>query len=115
MLEDPCFRDALVCIKCGGCLYYCPIWNAVGGFFSGGGPYMGGFGVPWTLFTRGLEEAALQAFTCTLCGRCREVCPMEVDVPSMVLKARELAASKGLLPDQLAAMARSIAERGVAL
>ena len=112
MLRDPVFKEALRCIKCGGCLYFCPVWNVVAGFFSGGGPYMGGFGVPWTLYTRGLEAAALQAYTCTLCGRCRGVCPMEVDVPRMVLKVRELAASKGLLPPRLEEMAKAIAERG---
>lgn len=112
MLRDPVFRDALVCIKCGGCLYFCPVWNVAAGFFSGGGPYMGGFGAPWTLYTRGLEEASLQAYACTLCGRCREVCPMEVDVPRMVLKIREVAASRGLMPIRLREAARRIAEGG---
>ncbi|MCX8205245.1 MAG: LUD domain-containing protein [Candidatus Nezhaarchaeota archaeon] len=112
MLRDPVFRDALVCIKCGGCLYFCPVWNVVAGFFSSEGPYMGGFGAPWTLFTRGVEKAALQAYACTLCGRCKDVCPLGVDVPKMVLRVREVAASKGIMPAKLREMANSIAERG---
>ncbi|RLF11648.1 MAG: lactate utilization protein [Thermoprotei archaeon] len=112
MLDHPEFKEALTCIKCGGCLYVCPVWNAAGGFFSGEGPYMGGFGTAWTLFTRGLEAAALQAFTCTLCGRCREVCPMGIDTPKLVLKVRELAAEKGVLPPTLQRMAEGILERG---
>jgi len=112
MLKDPVFKEALRCIKCGGCLYFCPVWLVAGGFFSAGGPYMGGFGVPWTLFTRGLEEAALQAFSCTLCGLCKDVCPMEVDVPKMVLKVRELAASRGITPPRLAEMAERLMSSG---
>ncbi len=112
MLKDPVFKEALVCIKCGGCLYTCPVWRVVGGFFSGEGPYMGGFGVAWTLFTRGVKAVAPQAYTCTLCGRCREVCPMKVDAPRMVLKAREILAREGLVPEALRRMAENIEVKG---
>ena len=112
MLEDPVFREALVCIKCGGCLYNCPVWRVVGGHFSSEGPYMGGFGVALTLFTRGLKAAALQAYTCTLCGRCRDECPMGVDVPGMVMRVRELAAVEGLVPEGIRRAADNIASTG---
>jgi len=104
MLVDPDFREAFTCIKCGGCLYTCPVWNVVGGYYGEHGPYMGGFGTPWTLFTRGLEATATQAFTCTLCGRCKDVCPMGIDIPRMVLKVREKLARKDIIPPQLKAL-----------
>lgn len=112
MFKDPVFKEALRCIKCGGCLYFCPVWLVIGGFFSGGGPYMGGFGAPWTLFTDSVEKAVLQAYSCTLCGLCKDVCPMEVDVPKMIMRIREIASSKGMVPPRLAEMAKRLATRG---
>lgn len=112
MAKHPVFKEALSCIKCGSCLYYCPLWNVVGGFFSSEGPYMGGFGTPWTLFTKGLEAGVLQAFSCTLCGRCKDACPMGIDIPKLILKVRELAFKKGLIPPQLKVMVENIMKRG---
>ena len=100
MAADPAFREALYCIRCGGCLMECPVFGVAAGNF--GLKYFGGIGAVWTAFTESLEAAAPLAFSCTLCGRCREACPLEIDVPRMILELRRRCAERGLLPRELA-------------
>jgi len=95
--KDPIFREALYCIRCGACLYECPIYALTAGYF--GYKYFGGIGAIWTAFIAGgLEKAFPIAYTCTLCGRCVKACPMEIDVPEMVLKLREILSRKNYIP-----------------
>ncbi|MCS7139765.1 MAG: lactate utilization protein [Candidatus Nezhaarchaeota archaeon] len=81
MAKNPLFREALYCIRCGGCLYECPVYRVLNGFF--GHSYFGGIGSVWTAYTRGFDKA-LFAYFCTGCGRCRELCPLKIDVPKLV-------------------------------
>jgi len=85
MARHPVFREALYCLKCGGCLYECPVYRVLDGRF--GHNYFGGVGSVWTAYTRGFDKA-LFAYLCTGCGRCREVCPVKVDVPRLVEELR---------------------------
>ena len=85
MARHPVFREALYCLKCGGCLYECPVYRVLDGRF--GHNYFGGVGSVWTAYTRGFDKA-LFAYLCTGCGRCREVCPVRVDVPRLVEELR---------------------------
>ena len=85
------FREALYCLRCGGCLYECPLFGLVAGYF--GDRYFGGIGALWTAFvTGGLEDAAPLAYSCLTCGRCKVRCPMEIDTPGMCLELRRLIA-----------------------
>ncbi len=100
MIKDPVYRQALYCLRCGGCMYNCTVYPLVAGNF--GHIYMGGIGVPLTRFLLGgLERAAPVAYTCTMCGRCVEYCPMRIDVPKIVQKIREEAAKAGIMPERL--------------
>lgn len=109
MLRDPVYRQALYCLRCGGCFYECTIYPITTGYF--GDLYMGGIGAILTAYLLGgLKNAAPIAYTCTLCGRCKEVCPMEIDVHEMVLKLRETLARKGYVPSQLKEVAETIIE-----
>ncbi len=100
MIKDPVYRQALYCLRCGGCMYNCTIYPLVAGNF--GYIYMGGIGAPLTRFLLGgLERAAPIAYTCTMCGRCVEHCPMRIDVPKIIQKIRQEAARAGLLPQRL--------------
>jgi len=85
MAGHPVFREALYCLKCGGCLYECPVYRVLDGRF--GHNYFGGIGAVWTAYTRGFDKA-LFAYLCTGCGRCREVCPVRVDTPRLVEELR---------------------------
>ncbi|MFZ3101684.1 MAG: lactate utilization protein B [Desulfitobacteriaceae bacterium] len=88
MAKEEEFSEALNCLRCGGCMYECPVFQVTAGHF--GHVYMSGIGAVWTAFVAGGEEkAAPLAFTCLRCGRCVERCPMKINIPSMVKKLRE--------------------------
>jgi L-lactate dehydrogenase complex protein LldG len=111
MIKDSIYRQALYCIRCGGCLYECTTYPMTAGHY--GYLYMGGIGAILTAFLLGgLENAAPIAYTCSLCGRCKEVCPMKIDVPEMILKLRKTLADKGYVPAQLREVAKTIIENG---
>ena len=91
LAQDPIFREALYCLRCGGCLYECPVFKVVAGRF--GDKYFGGIGAIWTAFISGdLKEAAPLAWTCLTCGRCKLRCPLNIDTPQMCLHLRALLA-----------------------
>ncbi|WXG47362.1 MAG: LUD domain-containing protein [Candidatus Atabeyarchaeum deiterrae] len=111
MAQDADFKEAFTCLRCGTCLYDCPVWNLVAHDY-GEFTYMGGLGVPWTLFTLGLDSVATQAFSCTQCGRCKEVCPMEIDTPKLIRKTRSLLINNKTVPKQISAMLNNTIEKG---
>ena len=88
--------EILYCIRCGACLSACPVYRAVGGH-AYGSVYSGPVGA---VLTPGLDGAGPwrdlpQAST--LCGACREVCPVRIDIPRMLvtLRAREYSSGGG--------------------
>jgi L-lactate dehydrogenase complex protein LldG len=94
LAENPILRQALFCLRCGGCLYECPVYAVTAGYF--GDKYFAGIGAVWAATVSGdMEKAASLAYTCLTCGRCRQRCPMQIDVPEMVLELRKLIASNG--------------------
>ncbi|MEM0453855.1 MAG: lactate utilization protein B [Sulfolobales archaeon] len=111
MMRDPDFKEASYCIRCGACLSDCPIYREIGGIVWSH-KYMGGIGAIWTSFTHGLEKATPIALTCTACGRCKAICPMEIDTPTMILKLRQKLLKAGLMPQQLISIAENIKTAG---
>jgi len=100
MIKDQVYRQALRCLKCGACLYECTIYPLVAGYY--GHLYMGGIGAILTKYLiGGMENAAPIAYTCTLCNRCKEFCPMEIDVSKMILKLRSELVEKNLIPKRV--------------
>jgi len=86
--SDPEVREALQCIKCGACLNTCPVWSKVGGY-AYGWVYSGPIGALLNPLFLGLDRAKDLYHACTLCGKCREVCPAGIDHPGLFLKLRE--------------------------
>ena len=87
MLNDPTCSQALDCLRCGGCMYECPVFQVTAGHY--GRTYMSGIGSVWTTFVDGgVEQAAPMLYTCLKCGRCVERCPMKIEVPTMVGELR---------------------------
>lgn len=86
MLADPVLREALYCLRCGACLNVCPVYRRIGGH-AYGSTYPGPIGsiVSPSLF--GAATAALP-FASTLCGACREICPVKIDIPRILLHLR---------------------------
>jgi L-lactate dehydrogenase complex protein LldG len=94
LAKYPKLRQALYCLRCGGCLYECPVFAVTAGHF--GDKYFTGIGAVWAATVSGdMEKAASIAYTCLTCGRCRQQCPMKIDVPEMILELRKMLAEGG--------------------
>jgi L-lactate dehydrogenase complex protein LldG len=88
MAKDPVLREALYCLRCGGCMYECPVFALVGGKF--GYKYFIGYGAAWVAHVAGLARAAPVAYTCLRCARCTERCPVKIDTGSIISRLRGL-------------------------
>ena len=87
MLADPELREALNCIRCGACLNACPVYRKVGGH-SYGYVYPGPIGAIVTPMLTGLPDAKDLPYASSLCGACREACPVRINIPRMLLALR---------------------------
>ena len=87
VLRDEVGRQALQCIRCSACLNVCPVYTRVGGH-AYGSVYPGPIGAILTPQLRGLERFASLPFASSLCGACYEVCPVKIDIPSVLLHLR---------------------------
>jgi L-lactate dehydrogenase complex protein LldF len=104
-LADAKMREVLYCIRCGACLNACPVYRKIGGH-AYGWVYSGPIGALLTPEFAGIGQARELPFASSLCGACREVCPVRINIPDLLLhlrgKAQELAPkpSPGLLSER---------------
>ncbi|MEM3366228.1 MAG: 4Fe-4S dicluster domain-containing protein, partial [Candidatus Methanomethyliaceae archaeon] len=110
MLRDPIMKEALYCLRCGGCMYECPVYRVLGGSF--GHNYFGGIGIIWSAFTAGEEKVAAAVDACTKCGRCKEVCPLEIDVPKMIECLKSRLVERGYLSEKHRMLKENIIKKG---
>ena len=82
------FQDMLRCIRCGACLNHCPVYGAIGGH-AYGSVYPGPMGAVLTPAFAGIDHARDLPNASSFCGRCEEVCPMAIPLPSLMRKWRE--------------------------
>ena len=102
MLAHPVTRQSLACIRCGACLNACPVYQQIGGH-AYGSVYPGPIGAVITPQLMGIEKTAQLPYASSLCGACREVCPVKIDIPRLLLHLRgEIAPSKGEFRERLA-------------
>lgn len=87
MLSHPVTRQSLACIRCGACLNACPVYQQVGGH-AYGSVYPGPIGAVITPQLIGLSKAKQLPYASSLCGACREVCPVKIDIPELLLHLR---------------------------
>jgi L-lactate dehydrogenase complex protein LldG len=88
LARHPVLHQALYCLRCGGCLYECPVFAVSAGYF--GDKYFAGIGAVWANeISHDREKAAAIAYTCLTCGRCRVRCPMQIDTPEMMVELRK--------------------------
>jgi L-lactate dehydrogenase complex protein LldF len=87
VLRDEVGRQALHCIRCSACLNVCPVYSRVGGH-AYGSVYPGPIGAILTPQLVGVENAKSLPFASSLCGACYEVCPVKIDIPSVLLHLR---------------------------
>ncbi len=89
--------EILGCIRCGACLNACPVYRSIGGH-AYGDTYPGPIGSVVTPGLRGLGPWSDLPQASTLCGACREVCPVRLDIPRMLLGLRARPASTARAP-----------------
>jgi L-lactate dehydrogenase complex protein LldF len=85
--------DALMCIRCGSCLNACPIFRELGGHAYIGragepGTYPGPIGSVVSPAIFGQVEFGQLARASSLCGACKEACPVDIDLPKLLLRVR---------------------------
>lgn len=98
-LRNSQLAEVLYCIRCGACLNACPVFREIGGhaYLGADGslaPYPGPIG---SVVSPGLmgENFAQLAQASSLCGACKDACPVDIDLPKMLLRIRA-----GKIPDE---------------
>jgi L-lactate dehydrogenase complex protein LldG len=81
---DSDIRDSLLCIRCGRCYFSCPSYKLYGKEF-GDSPYTGPTGIMWSAITM---KKYGKSMLCMHSGGCREVCPMDIDIPRVIEKIK---------------------------
>ncbi|WP_230772111.1 lactate utilization protein B [Sphingomonas sp. Leaf4] len=97
MRDDAALKDMLRCIRCGACMNHCVVFRQVGGH-AYGGTYPGPMGAVLTPALDGLSANRDLAHACTMNGRCQEVCPVNIPLPTLLRGWREKSWREGLEP-----------------
>ena len=91
-LRNSPLKESLYCIRCGACLNACPVFRELGGHAYIGSdlsiaPYSGPIG---SVISPGLlgENYVQLAQASSLCGACKEVCPVDIDLPKLLTRVR---------------------------
>jgi iron-sulfur cluster protein len=87
VLADQVGRQSLRCIRCSACLNVCPVYSRVGGH-AYESVYPGPIGAILTPQLHGLREGRTLPYASSLCGACYEVCPVEIDIPKVLVHLR---------------------------
>jgi L-lactate dehydrogenase complex protein LldF len=115
VLADEVGREALHCIRCSACLNVCPVYERTGGH-AYGSVYPGPIGAVLSPQLTGMTGDAVNdslPYASSLCGACYEVCPVKIDIPSILVELRaqhvETAAAAHRLPTPEAAAMKAAA------
>ncbi len=91
-LRNSPLKESLYCIRCGACLNACPVFRELSGHAYIGSdlsiaPYPGPIG---SVISPGLlgENYVQLAQASSLCGACKEVCPVDIDLPKLLTRVR---------------------------
>ncbi len=92
-------KESLYCIRCGACLNACPVFRELSGHAYIGrdlaiAPYPGPIG---SVISPGLfgENYFQLAQASSLCGACKEACPVDIDLPKLLTRVRAGQADEG--------------------
>jgi len=109
-LADSVGRQALHCIRCSACLNVCPVYERVGGH-AYGSVYPGPIGAVLSPMLTGIEDNASLPYASSLCGACYEACPVQIDIPELLvhLRARHVDEARRRWPPGLEAITMSTA------
>ena len=103
--------EILYCIRCGACLNTCPVFQQLGGH-AYGSVYSGPVGAVLTPVLAGLRDFHDLPHASSLCGACRDVCPVRIDIPRMLLNLRAEGVEAGKSPAWIALGMRALGTVG---
>jgi L-lactate dehydrogenase complex protein LldF len=87
VLADEVGRQALHCIRCSACLNVCPVYTRAGGQ-AYESVYPGPIGAILSPQLFGLDRHPTLPWASSLCGACYDVCPVRIDIPSVLVHLR---------------------------
>ncbi|MGA7194720.1 MAG: LUD domain-containing protein [Anaerolineales bacterium] len=92
-LQHSELQEALYCIRCGACLNACPVFRELSGHAYVGAdgsiaPYPGPIGSIVSPGLLGLEQFGHLAQASSLCGACKDACPIDIDLPKLLTRVR---------------------------
>jgi L-lactate dehydrogenase complex protein LldF len=90
-------REMLRCIRCGACMNHCVVYRQIGGH-AYGAVYPGPMGAVLTPVFAGIAKARDLVHACTMNGRCEEVCPVAIPLPTLLRGWRDRSWREGLEP-----------------
>ena len=93
-LADPDGRSALHCIKCSACMNVCPVFERTGGH-AYESTYPGPIGAILSPQLAGMKDHTDLPWASSLCGACYEVCPVKIDIPSVLIHLRQKVVEQG--------------------
>ncbi|HUG35191.1 MAG TPA: LUD domain-containing protein [Anaerolineales bacterium] len=85
-LRNSPLKESLYCIRCGSCLNACPVFREIGGH-----AYKSVYGGPiGSVISAGLfgSEFIPLAQASSLCGACKDACPVDIDLPKLLVRVR---------------------------
>jgi len=91
------FAEMLRCIRCGACMNHCPVYFSLGGH-AYGWVYPGPMGSVLTPLYTGVENALDLPHASTGCNQCGSVCPVNIPLPALMHRLREIQNERGLRP-----------------
>jgi L-lactate dehydrogenase complex protein LldF len=85
-LRSSPLKESLYCIRCGACLNSCPVFREIGGH-AYNSAYSGPIGSVISAGFFGSDFVPL-AQASSLCGACKEACPVDIDLPKLLTRVR---------------------------
>jgi iron-sulfur cluster protein len=85
---DEDMKTILTCLKCGGCMLVCPVFQTLGGHVYGGPVYPGGVGLLLTAITHSLEKSSEGWDFCSDCKKCEAFCPVGLPTGDLILRLK---------------------------
>lgn len=99
-MREEGLAEMLRCIRCGACMNHCVVFRQIGGH-AYGGTYPGPMGSVLTPALDGLKQNRDLPNACTLNGKCQEVCPVRIPLPTLLRGWREKSWREGLEPTSM--------------
>ena len=104
-------RESLYCIRCGACINICPVYRQVGGHRLRMGVFRTNRGRDNSPVKRSTKNRRPACVASSLCGACKDVCPVKINFPHVLLSLRQKVVEKNSKKPDPATLMEKIAFR----